>query len=543
MSGIDQPQNQDQPGVGPGQVPPTVEPPGLPEDLLDRHRARVLRPAEAVPAAHGEQVHSTAYRYEFLLVPYRLLGDREFRAFFRRTLDEINVRPVVDIEGWPAALVELDVAPPVRLEHADEPPDAPVDAWRVLQRLRFRARGTGHEKAVEQISLDHLLRGCRLDMTDPILKGAPGTEGHHGGDSPYLNPDFCGRMPVSVLVSPPARPAVSTRRVVVAVIDTGVGPHPWLPTGGADPFADVTSYLRPISAVVPPDPAAAANPEGTGRLQEPLIGDLDSDAGHGTFLAGIVRQVAPYSRVLSVPIMHSDGVMHESDLRLVLGLLVIQVQNAAAPGGNKERFVDVLCMAFGAYHEFQPTPQGGTVPDLLNRLSALGTTVVASAGNDATSREMYPAALPNVEAVGALNPNGSRAVFSNEAGWVDWWALGAAVVSTLPTTFQGSQTPHLDNQQPPLVNGLGRQSLDPDDFRRGFGVWSGTSFAAASFAARVAAEIHTIGTAQYSAHPLDQIQVAVARARRDAALQELRQEGAADPPERVVVVENPRPAP
>ena len=405
MSGINQPQNPDQPGVGgPGQVPPTVEPPGLPEDLLDRHRARVLRPAEAVPAAHGEQVHSTAYRYEFLLVPYRLLVDGEFMDFFRGTLDEINVRPFVDIEGWPAELAALDVAPPVRLEHADEPPDAPVDAWRGLQRLRFRARGTRFEQDVEQISLDHLLRGCRLNMTDPILNGTPGTEGHHGGDSPYLNPDFCGRMPVSVLVSAPARPALRTRRVVVAVIDTGVGRHPWLTTGGADPFADVTSYLRPISATG--DLAAAANPEGTGRLQEPLIGDLDSDAGHGTFLAGIVRQVAPHSRVLSVPIMYSDGIMHESDLQLVLGRLVAQVQNAGVPGGNMNRFIDVLCMAFGAYHQFQPTPQGGTVPDLLNRLSELGTTIVASAGNDAMHAVLQP--FPVRRSTSSASPGGHR---------------------------------------------------------------------------------------------------------------------------------------
>jgi hypothetical protein len=38
-------------------------------------------------------------------------------------------------------------------------------------------------------------------------------------------------------------------------------------------------------------------------------------------------------------------------------------------------------------------------------------------------------------------------------------------------------------------HGRPRESIDPDDFRGGFGVWSGTSFSAPIVAARIAASL------------------------------------------------------
>ena len=55
--------------------------------------------------------------------------------------------------------------------------------------------------------------------------------------------------------------------------------------------------------------------------------------------------------------------------------------------------------------------------------------VVASAGNDATSRRTYPAALPGVVGVGALDGN-RPAAFSNFGPWVDACAPAVDVVST-----------------------------------------------------------------------------------------------------------------
>jgi hypothetical protein len=90
--------------------------------------------------------------------------------------------------------------------------------------------------------------------------------------------------------------------------------------------------------------------------------------------------------------------------------------------------------------------------------------------------------------VGALNPNGSKALFSDDGRWVTAWASGAAVVTT---DINCSRSPeirtrtHPAGEMPPAA-GLPRESLDPDDYRDGFAAWSGTSFSAPLLAAQIA---------------------------------------------------------
>jgi subtilisin family serine protease len=90
--------------------------------------------------------------------------------------------------------------------------------------------------------------------------------------------------------------------------------------------------------------------------------------------------------------------------------------------------------------------------------------------------------------VGALNPSAqSVALFSNIGPWVQTFAPGAAVVSTSPAFVGGTQAMTRAD-----VDGLRRETIDPDDYRGGFAVWSGTSFAAPYVAARVAAELGSV---------------------------------------------------
>ena len=133
--------------------------------------------------------------------------------------------------------------------------------------------------------------------------------------------------------------------------------------------------------------------------------------------------------------------------------------------------------------------------------------MVCSAGNDATARPMFPAAFapwaddkpddPSddvrsttesdvvpIVSVGALNPNGTDALFSNAGPWVRAYAPGAAVMSTLPP-FQGGLEPAARTEAYQRV----RESIDPDDFTGSFAVWSGTSFSAPLFAGRVASRL------------------------------------------------------
>ena len=119
--------------------------------------------------------------------------------------------------------------------------------------------------------------------------------------------------------------------------------------------------------------------------------------------------------------------------------------------------------------------------------------VVCSAGNEATDRPTFPAALAadtrasrHARPVGALNPRDSigRAVLATSDAGCDVYAPGVSLVSTVPVDFDGGiQAGTRDDK-----HGRRRETLDVDDFRGGFGVWSGTSFAAPVVAGRIAAQ-------------------------------------------------------
>ena len=141
---------------------------------------------------------------------------------------------------------------------------------------------------------------------------------------------------------------------------------------------------------------------------------------------------------------------------------------------------------------------------MIDVLRDLGVVVVAAAGNYSTTRRFYPAAFARPSpadqvpliSVGALNPNGSKAVFSDAGDWITCWAVGALVISAFPTDINASRSPelrmraHPGNQLPPGVPLPGeREALDPDDYSGGCAAWSGTSFSAPLVAAHVVAAL------------------------------------------------------
>jgi len=189
----------------------------------------------------------------------------------------------------------------------------------------------------------------------------------------------------------------------------------------------------------------------------------------------------------------------EADLLRSLQLLALR-QLFAGAGHQDYRPVDVVTMSLGYYHE---TPEDPSFDALLSGplrvLGQHGVAVVVSAGNDASARPIYPAAFaphpggpqddPSavpVTAVGALNPNSTIALFSNEGPWVRFRRAGASLVSTMPTTYNASLQP---TQAVRNTRREWRATIDADDFSSGFGVWSGTSFAAPVFAGQLAAEL------------------------------------------------------
>jgi len=457
------------------------EVPEVPGNLLARHGARTLR-AVTAPSA-------TAYRADVLRVPHTV--DRDA---IEKTLADINLKLARSDAG------EAGHRPPVvRLEARDPDQPAMVDAWYALSHLREAAAG-------EQVALEHLLF-LGLDPAPWDSHGFdPAPWDSHGlfGRDSYLRSTRGGPVPVSMSVRPPRpRPVVSgsgfDRRPVIAVLDTGISAHEWFGTTDRDAGLPPGGFIRVLKEVQDAI-TASSRAAGTGaRVIEdywdadvpanPLTGELDRHSGHGTFIAGIIRQVAPDSEVAVARVMAGDGVAYESDVLAALERLVAQVRAAQAPGGNPADLIDILSISIGYYCEtLEDEAETTEFARLLNTLSDFGVLIVAAAGNDATTRPFFPAALASaapagggqpVLSVGALNPNGTKAFFSNQAPWVHAWATGAAVVSTFPR-LRGSTGPAN------AIRELDRESLDPDDFTSGFAMWHGTSFAGPHAAAALA---------------------------------------------------------
>ena len=354
------------------------------------------------------------------------------------------------------------------------------------------------------VALGHL-----MFSTGPGIGGSPFTDSHGVGGNPftdshgvgalwqYAQPGSGGRQPVNLVGDGPANRYATdgskVRRPLVAVLDTGVVDHPWL--GAEHVERDPEVLGTPLGL-----PAEPADITGT---QDPLLGDLQDDSGHGTFIAGLIRQACPDARILAVRMFGGDGVVAEGSLLRSLQLLALR-QALAVQGDPNLAPVDVVSLSLGYYHEQPEDPSFD--PLLLGPLALLGklgAVVVVSAGNDATTRELFPAsftpyaggrvaaehdALP-VIAVGARNPNTSVALFSNAGPWVRVQRPGAALVSSYPPTFDASGQPGAE-----LVTSGGswRSGLDPDDYSAGFAVWSGTSFAAPVLAGEIAARILTM---------------------------------------------------
>ena len=333
-------------------------------------------------------------------------------------------------------------------------PREPVDAWPVLRRLR--AEGL----SAADVRLDHPAFAC------PAPAGLPG-------------PDAGGRRPVSLILPDPAAGSTRRRRrrPVVVVPDTGIGAHPW--------FGEESQVTRAV--VVAGVRLGLGGPMDVGRPEprNPLDGAVARYAGHGTFIAGIIRQQCPQARIESVPVMDDDGGVNE---RLLLNTLVALLvrQAVAVTRGTAADLLDVLSLSLGYYHEEPGDEQTDPIlAGVLRELGSWGVIVVASAGNDGTTAPFHPASFAGqvtglrpdtvpLLSVGALNPNGTVAHFSNAGPWVTCDRLGVEVVSTVPITVEGTDQPAEHGEH----RGTARSALDPDDFSGGFGTWTGTSFAA-----------------------------------------------------------------
>ena len=245
------------------------------------------------------------------------------------------------------------------------------------------------------------------------------------------------------------------KRPTVLILDTGLSTL----RGGAGP---AHPYLDD-SVVIHPDWRDERDPTAVDDEDEADADrdrHLDLQSGHGTFVVGLIRRLCPDAEI------HVDGVLSgltTSDDATV-GRGIARAARRTGPSGP-----DIVVMTISAYtDDDEPPPLADWIATYLG-----DALVVAAAGNSGSTRPAFPAALPGVVAVGALDTAG-RAPFSNYGPWVDACAPGVDVVSTFFT--------HFDED----IDGFTRSY-------RGWARWSGTSFAAPKVAAAIAQHMYLHG--------------------------------------------------
>ncbi|GAA4753254.1 hypothetical protein GCM10023328_40640 [Modestobacter marinus] len=220
--------------------------------------------------------------------------------------------------------------------------------------------------------------------------------------------------------------------VRVAVGDTRLHPHLWLEG----------SYHAPPAALWTGGSAA-----------------VPYQTGHAGFVVGTILQAAPGAHVEVRRLLDDDGLADSWDVAKAL----VRFERLG---------VHVLNLSLGCFTGDDKPPL--VLQAALERLDP-DLVVIAAAGNHAAQmrdrrRPLWPAALPRVVAVGAIDGAGGVPPWSPEPSgwpWVDVLATGEDVVST-------------------YVTGPVELPDGPEDFH-GLASWSGTSFAAARLTGEVAA--------------------------------------------------------
>ena len=243
------------------------------------------------------------------------------------------------------------------------------------------------------------------------------------------------------------------RDVAVSVVDTGL-------LAGANAWAPWIEGVRPDTSADIEDPDQLT----VNSMKHDMDGFADPYAGHGTFVSGVIRCVAPASEVVVERILDVSGFARESRL-------IQQIHDALAHSP------DIISMSAGCYTR-------RNIPSLAfqvlweERLSQLGGIVlVAAAGNQSVTTPFWPAAFPWCVGVGSMSRDGQRrSWFSNHGAWVDVYAPGEDIVNAYA---------HMKYKT--IVDG------DVRDTSAGIVSWSGTSFSTPIVAGLIAARMSRTG--------------------------------------------------
>jgi thermitase len=145
------------------------------------------------------------------------------------------------------------------------------------------------------------------------------------------------------------------------------------------------------------------------------------DFGHGCSVSGVIAAnmndglgiagVAPNAQIMPLRVLNGSGVGSYSD---VAAAIVYAADNGAK----------VINLSLGGSNP------SSTLENAVNYAISKGTVVVAAAGNNGTEGALYPAAYPDVIAVGSVDPDLKHSSFSNYGSQIDIWAPGRNILTT-----------------------------------------------------------------------------------------------------------------
>jgi len=196
--------------------------------------------------------------------------------------------------------------------------------------------------------------------------------------------------------------------------------------------------------------------------------------GHGTFVAGVARCMAPAAKIHVGNVFKVAGSTLETHL-------VRNLDRALAHG-------------YDLFHLSITAPTRKDLPLLsfegwLRRLNQYkGVACVVAAGNSGSHLPTWPAAFPEVVSVGALAADWrSRALFSNYGPWVDVYAPGRDLINAFATgTYTCYTAPYGGSGWPGPGTGQVRKFY-------GMAKWSGTSFSTPIVTGLIAARMSRTG--------------------------------------------------
>jgi subtilisin family serine protease len=434
-------------------VPGRGTPSGPPGDADDRAEPQLAAQIQRQVTELAQRRYEPAVRHELLrqLAERRAAGSRTPVARFDYLpahigYDSLQVSGelLISQQSYAEArpyLTALDLVP-TGLDHrqlASEQQDAETLAARVVVLKRQNRQGAPIPTSAQEladIARNLRLRGFSASVT-PVAATAPVTKGQ-GGPRP---------------AAPGAMATLGRKGPQVAIIDTGISRQ----RAGTVLPGSTLDVLHQF----PLGNSSQARAERRAYLS--------FDAGHGTFVTGIVQQLAPDAAIKVYRAVDSDGFGTDP---AVASRMIQAVREGA----------EIINLSLGCQtqDDFPPVAMSAAMDWIRDwEKDHHPVLIVAAAGNYGDTRPSWPAAFRGVVSVAGLAPDMLPSQWSSRGFWVTCSTIAQGVRSTF---VEGTESPLLT---PAPVPGAPPSTVSFHG-NPPWAVWSGTSFAAPQITGRLA---------------------------------------------------------